>query len=225
NALWGNHVSVLVGDFFYSRASQLLIEQGNTRILKVLADCTIATTEGEIWETLKSSDLDTNRDDYINIIKLKTAFLFQAACQVGGILGGVSDCFVKALSDYGLHLGMAFQLVDDILDYNASEDVFGKSQGIDLREGKLTLPLILSLGRAAPDEKQVIKNAVLADKIDQELFERVRQIIRKYHGFEDTLGLAVEHIAQAKQSLDPFRESLEKGILASLADYVINRER
>ena len=224
NAKWGNHVSVLVGDFFYSRASQMLIEHGDLKILKVMADCTTITTEGEVFEILKSSDINTSQEDYLKIIESKTAYLFSAACQIGGILGGVSDYFEKALKDYGFNLGMVFQLADDVLDYTSSEDVFGKAEGVDLREGKLTLPLILSLKRATPEEVQVLKNAVLAESVDHATFSQVRQIIMKYDGFKDTLELAQDYIMRAKESLSPFKASLEKDMLLSLADYVIDRK-
>jgi octaprenyl-diphosphate synthase len=225
NAKWGNHVSVLVGDFFYCRASQLLTEQADLRILKVVTDCITATTEGEVLEITKSSDLATTRDDYLAIVKNKTALLIAAACQVGGILGKVSEELESALKKYGYHLGMAFQLADDILDYTSSEDVFGKANGIDLQEGKLTLPLIITLGRATNDEAQIIRNALLSERLEKQTFLKVQDVIKKYGGFDETRVLAREFINTAKASLAPFRASIEKDVLLSIADYVIERDR
>jgi len=225
NAKWGNHVSVLVGDFFYCRASQLLTEQGDLKILKTVTDCITALTEGEVLEIITNSDHKTTQDDYLSIIKNKTALLFSAASQVGGILGGVSQEFEDALKDYGYNLGMAFQLADDVLDYTSSEDVFGKAKGIDLQEGKLTLPLILSFKQATDEETQIIKNALLGDRLEKETFKAVHEIIKKYNGFERTYELAQDYINRAKESLSPFRTSIEKDILLALADFVTTRDR
>lgn len=225
NAKWGNHVSVLVGDFFYCRASQLLTEQGDLRILKTVTDCITALTEGEVLEIITNSEHKTSQDDYLAIIKNKTALLFSAACQVGGMLGGVSQEFEEALKDYGFNLGMAFQLADDVLDYTSSEDVFGKAKGIDLQEGKLTLPLIIALKLASEEESQLIKNALLGERVEKEIFQQVQEIIKKYKGFQKTYQLAQDYINQAKDSLSPFRTSIEKDILLSLADYVTIRDQ
>lgn len=225
NAKWGNHVSVLVGDFFYCRASQLLTEQADWRILKVVTDCITATTEGEVLEITKSSDLATTREDYLAIVKNKTALLIAAACQVGGILGKVSEELETALKKYGYNLGMAFQLADDVLDYTSSEDVFGKANGIDLQEGKLTLPLIIALSRATHDESQIIRNAILSERLEKQAFVKVQDVIKKYDGFGETYALAREFINTAKASLAPFRASIEKDVLLSIADYVIERDR
>lgn len=225
NAKWGNHVSVLVGDFFYCRASQLLTEQGDLKILKAVTDCITALTEGEVLEIVTNSDLKTSQDDYLSIIKNKTALLFSTACRIGGILGGVSPRLEMALKDYGFNLGMAFQLADDVLDYTSSEDIFGKAMGIDLQEGKLTLPLIIALGSATPEEAQAIKNALLAERLEPAVFQEVRAVIKKYEGFQKTYRLAQDYIDRAKDSLSPFRHSLEKDILLSIADYVMVRDR
>ncbi|OVE81239.1 hypothetical protein BVY03_04300 [bacterium K02(2017)] len=223
NAKWGNHVSVLVGDFFYCRASQLLTNQGDLKILKIVTDCITALTEGEVLEIVTNSNHKTSREEYLTIIKNKTALLFSAACEVGGVLGGVSAEFQTALKNYGYHLGMAFQLSDDVLDYTSSEEVFGKAMGIDLQEGKLTLPLIISLESANNEESQLIKDGILANRLDNDLFNQVYKIIKKHNGFELTYELARKHINQAKESLAPFRNSIEKDILLSVADYVTAR--
>ncbi len=225
NAKWGNHVSVLVGDFFYCRASQLLTAQGDLQILKTVTDCITALTEGEVLEIVTNADLNTSEEDYLNIIKNKTALLFSAACEVGGILGGVAPEFQKGLKDYGYYLGMAFQLADDVLDYISSEDVFGKVSGTDLKEGKLTLPLIKALKKASDAEAQTIKNALIAERADKEILVAVSDIIKKHDGYNQTYELAKDYIRNAKEALAPFRNSIEKEILLSVADYAIARDR
>ena len=225
NAKWGNHVSVLVGDFFYCRASQLLTSQGSLKILKIVTDCITATTEGEVLEIITNSDLSTKKEDYLNIIKNKTALLISAACQTGAVLGNVSAELEKAFQDYGFHFGMAFQLADDALDYLSKEDVFGKASGKDLQEGKLTLPLIVAMEKANKEEAQFLKNALLSDRLERDVFLKVIEIVKAYHGFDETYELAKKYIVKAKASLNPFRPSIEKDILLSLADYVVTREK
>lgn len=225
NAKWGNHVSVLVGDFFYCRASQLLTEQGDLKILKTVTDAITALTEGEVLEITKSADLETTKEDYLSIIRNKTAVLFAAASQVGGILGAVDEDFEKAFYNYGLNLGMAFQLSDDVLDYTSSQEIFGKENGIDLKEGKLTLPLIIALQKAMPEEKQIIKNSLLSRNLAEDSFQKVFSIINKYEGFQSTYHFAKEYVKAAKESLSPFKASLEKDILLSIADHSIERKK
>jgi octaprenyl-diphosphate synthase len=224
NAKWGNHVAVLVGDFFYCRGSQLLTQQGDLKILKIVTDTITATTEGEVLEIIKSFDLSTDLADYLSIINRKTALLMAAACEVGAVLGNVPEEFQKALWAYGENLGMAFQLADDILDYTSSEDIFGKTNGIDLQEGKLTLPLILSLKQASEAEAKIMKSALMAERVEKDLFGQVYAIIKKYGGFEATFDLARDYVEKAKAQLIPFRASLEKDILLALADYVLERD-
>lgn len=225
NAKWGNHVSVLVGDFFYCRASQLLTAQGDMRILKAVTDAITALTEGEVLEITKNLDLNTSEDDYLAIIRNKTAVLFAAACQIGAILGNVTDEYESALKNFGLNLGMAFQLADDALDYVAVDEVFGKESGIDLQEGKLTLPLLAAIKRATPEERQTIKNALMAHNPDKTMFAEIRAIILKYDGFAETYRAAESYVSLAKEQLAPFRPSLEKDILLHVADYVVRRDR
>lgn len=225
NSKWGNHVSVLVGDFFYCRASQLLTAQGDMRILKAVTDAITALTEGEVLEITKNLDLNTSEEDYLDIIRNKTAVLFAAACRIGAILGNVPAEYEEALGVFGLNLGMAFQLADDALDYTSTEEVFGKESGIDLQEGKLTLPLLVAIKRATPDEQQKIKNALMAERPDKSVFQGIQEIITRYRGFEETYKAAERYVGLAKEALGPFRPSIEKDILLYTADYVISRDR
>lgn len=225
NSKWGNHVSVLVGDFFYCRASQLLTAQGDMRILKAVTDAITALTEGEVLEITKNLDLNTSEADYLDIIRNKTAVLFAAACRVGAILGNVPAEYEAGLSEFGLNLGMAFQLADDALDYTSTEEVFGKESGIDLQEGKLTLPLLVAIKRATPEEQQTIKNALMAERPDKSVFQGIQSIIEKYKGFNETYKAAERYVSLAKEALAVFRPSIEKDILLYTADYVISRDR
>lgn len=223
NAKWGNHVSVLVGDFFYCRASQLLTGQGNLHILKVVTDAITTLTEGEVLEITKNMDLNTSVEDYLTIIKNKTAVLFAAACQIGGILGNVSDDNQRALMEYGLNLGMAFQLADDALDYTSEQDVFGKENGIDLQEGKITLPLIHAIQKSTPQEIQFIRDSLMAEHLDRAALLKISNIIQKYNGFTETYQLAENYTHRAREAILPFRHSLEKDMLLHIADFVVTR--
>ncbi|MBI4411922.1 MAG: polyprenyl synthetase family protein [Deltaproteobacteria bacterium] len=224
NNKWGNHVSVLVGDFFYCRAMDLLVQSGDLRILKVLTDVITTTTEGEIFEITKSNDLATTEKDYLQIITSKTAALMAGACQAGAILGNVSEEFEHALRKFGLNLGIAFQLQDDILDYIATEEEFGKKHGTDLNEGKLTLPLILALKKCSEEELRIVKDTLISDSIDPAVFSRILAIINRYDGIRETGRLAKDYIDKAKDSLSLFRPSLERDTLLSIADYVVLRK-
>lgn len=223
NKKWGNHISVLVGDFFYCRAMDMLVKHGDLRVLRVITDAITTTTEGEIFEITKSNNLTTTEDDYLQIIHGKTAALIGAACHTGGILGRLSENYEQALKNFGVNLGIAFQMIDDVLDYTSDESTFGKTRGIDLREGKLTLPLILVLKRATEEEKGIIKNALVADEIEESLFGQVTKIIQKYDGIRETNKLAQSYVQKAKDSLMPFKPTLEKETLMAITDYVVLR--
>lgn len=223
NKKWGNHVSVLVGDFFYCRAMDILVNQGSLKILRVITDAITTTTEGEIFEITKSNDLGTTHDEYLQIVNGKTAALIAAGCQAGGILGQISEEFEGALKNFGLYIGMAFQLMDDVLDYTSTVEEFGKVGGTDLKEGKLTLPLIHTLKKATPEEVSHIQTALISDKLEANNFKNVMNIIEKYDGINTAKSLALNYIEKAKEKLAPFKPSLEKETLFTIADYVITR--
>lgn len=225
NAKWGNSVSVLVGDFFYCRASQILCRQGDLKILKVTTDAITTTAEGEVDEIVHSNDLKITEADYLRIIGRKTAILMSAATQCGAILGRLPEEFEAALRDYGYNLGIAFQLADDYLDYVSSEESLGKQNGTDLKEGKLTLPLIRTLARCSAEEADQIRDILIADKVDRERFKRALAIINRHDGLGDTLELARNYVGQAKENLKIFKSSLEKEALAAVADFVVARNR
>ena len=223
-AKWGNSISVLVGDFFWCKMSQIIVSHGCLRTLKVVTDTITTTTEAEILEITKHSDFSVDEEVYLKVIGGKTAVLLSACCQIGAILGGVSEIFEEGMKRYGYDLGIAFQLSDDILDYESEEEKFGKHKGGDLREGKLTLPLIVALRNADVDEAQIIKDALLAGRMETDQLKRVLEIIHRYDGIAESRKLAKKYVARAKEHLSHFKPSLEKESLMALADYVIERD-
>lgn len=223
NSKWGNHISVLVGDFFYCRSSDIFTRTGQIEIVQLIADTITQTTEGEIFEIVKSNDVDIREEDYLRIIRDKTAVLFSSACAVAGLLAKVSEEFQITLSNYGTNIGMAFQLADDYLDYMSDEEKFGKKRGTDLREGKLTLPLIVALKQASDGEASIIKQALLAERLDEIKFREIIGILEKFKALDYTCNLAAEYAEKAKNDLEIFKPSLTKDSLIALADYFVYR--
>ena len=160
NEVWGNKTSVLVGDFLFSRSFQLMTKYGNMETLKILSDTSVVISEGEVLEISNDKNLEMNQDTYFQVINGKTASLFSAACQVGGISGGAKDNEHHALKSFGTNFGMAFQLIDDAIDYSSNKAVMGKNSGDDFKEGKITLPIILAYGRANKQEKDFLQKVI-----------------------------------------------------------------
>ena len=224
NTLWGNEPSVLVGDFLFSKSFELMAHNGNEEIMRIMSEATTSLAEGEILERLKTCDIDTTEEEYFEIIKNKTASLFSAACEVGAILGRVNQTKRAALRDFGYNLGMAFQLTDDVLDYTSYDAVLGKRVGTDLKEGKVTLPLIHALVSSAEKEKDYINTVINNTKVTARDFVRVGKIIKKYGGVEYTTNATRQFIEKAKLNLKAFKPSAYKESLATLADYILGRE-
>ena len=225
NTLWGSEASVLVGDFLFSKSFYLMVEDGDLKILNILADATTKLAEGEILELVKTGDLSITREEYMDLITSKTAVLISAASRIGAVLGKASEEQEQALRDYGLHVGIAFQLVDDCLDYTATNESLGKTIGTDLREGKITLPLILALQKATEKERKEIQETILSEDITPEDFKKVHNFINKYEGVKETLGLAKNKVEMAKGCLTSYPETPESKALFQLADYVVLRDR
>nr|MBP8746105.1 polyprenyl synthetase family protein [Syntrophorhabdus sp.] len=221
NTLWGNEPSVLVGDFLFSKSFELMAHNGNEEIMRIMSEATTSLAEGEILELLKTCDIDTTEEEYFEIIKSKTASLFSAACEVGAILGRVNQTKRAALRDFGYNLGMAFQLTDDVLDYTSYDAVLGKRVGTDLKEGKVTLPLIHALVSSAEKEKDYINTVINNTKVTARDFVRVGKIIKKYGGVEYTTNATRQFIEKAKLNLQAFKPSAYKESLATLADYIL----
>jgi octaprenyl-diphosphate synthase len=225
NALWGNKASVLAGDYLYCKASSMISDDGDFKVLDVITEATSATTEGEILEITKSDDVAITEETYLEVIQYKTACLFAAATHVGALLGRASEADQARLKNYGLHLGMAFQLADDALDYVSSDEEMGKLVGTDLKEGKITLPLIQVLKLCSPEEKNLIRQMLQNPSTGEDDLKRVLSIIDRYQGIKYTLERANEFIQKAKGDLAPYPEGLAKTSLLQLAEYVAQRRK
>ena len=225
NMIWGNEASVLVGDFLFSTSFDLAVDQGNLKILKALSSATKRLAEGEILELMKTADITTTEDDYLAVIEGKTAILMAIACEIGSLLADAGHEKQSIMKAFGLNLGMAFQMVDDVLDYTSREEDLGKAIGIDLEEGKLTLPLIYTLKQASDEERKQVQEIILADFVGPEDFTHVYQLLTKYKGIQFTMNQARKHIETAKSLLTPMEPSLFRDALLFVADYVVDRNR
>lgn len=225
NTLYGNEASVLVGDFLFAQSFSMMVKHGDLSILRVLSHATTRLAEGEVQQLISTCDLDIEEQHYMTVISNKTAVLIAAACQVGAILGGRPPEQEQALHDFGMDLGIAFQFMDDALDYVADQNEFGKSRGHDLYEGKVTLPLIHALRHCTAQERNEIARIVDLDELESDDLETVCGIIDRYRGIEHTRQRAEEMVASAKRRLVGFPDSAEKEALFELADYVVTRRK
>lgn len=221
NANWGNAASVLVGDFLYSRAFQLMVEPQNLRILSIMAETTNIIAAGEVLQLLNCHDPDTDSERYFQVIYRKTAKLFEASAQLGAVLAHQDAPIETALACYGKELGNAYQLIDDVLDYSADEHELGKALGKDLAEGKPTLPLILALARAEPDEKQLIKSAI--EQGSDAHLAQITDIIHRTGALADTQQEALAASARAIEALSVLADSPYKTALIELAQLAVSR--
>lgn len=221
NHLFGNAASVLVGDFLYSRSFQMMVELQNLEILKLLANATNRISEGEVLQLLNIQNAATTEQEYFSVIDRKTATLFAAGTDIAGVLAGVNMDTRSALAAYGTHLGFAFQLVDDLLDYQADATLLGKSLGDDLAEGKPTLPLIRALQQCDEKDKIIIQDAIEVGGKDY--LEDVIKVMQKTDALEYTARLAQEHASKAKIVLGLLPVSSYKDALLQLADFSVAR--
>jgi len=226
NALWGNAASVLVGDFLYSRSFQLMVELDDMRIMRILADTTNTIAEGEVLQLLNIGNADVSEAAYLAVIERKTAVLFAAATELGGLLGGLPEAQVEALREYGMQLGYAFQIADDLLDYVSDAGTLGKNIGDDLAEGKPTLPLIYALERAQsnpadPTQAQSLRHAIEHGGLDS--LDHIIAAIRDSGALERTHQRAVAHAEAARAALDNLPDSVYREALLALASYAVNR--
>ena len=223
NEIWGNKASVLVGDFLFSRAFQLMVADGSLRVLKVLSDASATIAEGEVHQLLTANDTGTTRAAYMEVIEAKTAALFAAACEVGAEVAERPEAEAQALSAYGRKLGIAFQLVDDILDYSAKQAELGKTVGDDFREGKITLPVVLAFQRGTPEEQDFWRRCLEdLEQHDADL-DRAMQLMRRHNALADSMTEAEGHGAQAKAELAVFPESPAKAALLEAVDFCLAR--
>lgn len=224
HSIWGNQVVILVGDFLYSNALRLAVLQKSQRIMETLSEATTRMTEGELLQLSKTGDPDITEEDYMNIISAKTAALISAACRIGAILGSLPEEKEHALAIFGRNVGMAFQMADDILDYTADEGDLGKHLGKDLREGKITLPLILLLKTVTDEEKSVVKKVIRSGFMKSGL-RNVVKLFKKYNTIETSLAKAHSLIDDAKAQLSVFPDSPVRQALFRIADYSLARNK
>jgi octaprenyl-diphosphate synthase len=221
NALWGNEASVLVGDFLYSRAFEMMVDANDMRIMEIMSHTTNTIAEGEVLKLLNCRDADTTEQRYMDVISRKTARLFEAAARIGAVLGEQPAAREQALADYGLHLGIAFQLIDDVLDYSASPEDTGKNVGDDLAEGKPTLPLIHALHKGTPNQARLIRRAIENGGHDN--MQAVCAIIESTGAIPYTAQAAQREADLATRALEPLPGSVYKDALYSLAEFSVNR--
>ena len=223
NEVWGNKTSVLVGDFLFSRSFQLMTKYGTMETLKILSDTSVIISEGEVLEISNDKNLEMNEDTYLQVINGKTASLFSAACQVGGISGSAKDNEQQALKSFGTNFGMTFQLIDDAIDYSSNSKTMGKNIGDDFKEGKITLPLILAYGRSNEKEKQFLQKVISKPNEDKENFDSTIELLVKYKCIEDTLIRANHFADVAVDSLSIFNENKYKSALIKLIETSVKR--
>ncbi len=222
SALFGNPASVLVGDFLYSRAFQMMVEVGDMRVMQTLADATNTIAEGEVLQLLNCHDADVDIANYMRVIHCKTAKLFEAAMRLGAILGGASAADEDAAARYGMHLGTAFQLIDDVLDYSADEQQTGKHLGDDLAEGKPTLPLIYAMQHGSAGQAAVVRGAI--EQGDVGRFAEVLQIIHSTGALEFTRQQAMREAESACAAITAMAGSKYKQCLLELANFAATRQ-
>ncbi len=223
NAKWGNAPSVLVGDFLYSRAFQLLVGLGNTALMALLADTTNTIAEGEVLQLTKAGDPTTSEDAYFSVIESKTAVLFAAATQGAAILSGATPENAARWHRYGLHLGVAFQLADDVLDYLGDPEKMGKNIGDDLNEGKPTLPLIRTLQVGTPEEQELVSAAISNKSADA--IDAIVAAVKRCGALDYTLQRADDHARLAQAELTGLQKSSHSKALHELCELAANRDR
>ena len=224
NLIFGNEAAVLVGDFLFSRAFQLMVEDGSIEALRVLSQAAAVITQGEVLQIATSNDIATTENEYLEVVKGKTAELFAAACEVGGLVAERSEDECQALRNYGLYLGIAFQIADDILDYSVSQGKLGKSIGDDFKEGKMTLPIIFALETATDEERTFWKRCFQDNEQTDKDLEHGQQILSQHDALNKSLERARYYGQKAKEALAIIPDSEIKGLLIQLIDFTIERD-
>jgi octaprenyl-diphosphate synthase len=221
NAKWGNAPSVLVGDFLYSRAFQMMVALGNLRVMDIMSQATNVIAEGEVLQLVNAGDPDTTEERYLQVIDFKTAKLFEAAAELGAVVAGANNDAIAQMGSYGHHLGMAFQLIDDVLDYRGTATELGKNIGDDLAEGKPTLPLIYVLQHGADEDRQLVRDVILNK--DASRFADVMTAVQHSRALEYTCEKAHTECQLALQAIANLPESRYKTALVSLAQFAVDR--
>lgn len=222
NAVFGNAASVLVGDYLYSRSFEMMVEVDSMRVMQILSQATTVIAEGEVLQLLNVHDPDVTVERYLQVVRYKTAKLFEAATQVAAVIAGASPAVEEAAAAYGRHVGTAFQLIDDVLDYSGTAESLGKNVGDDLREGKPTLPLIRVMEVGTPEQQALIRQAIETGEAD---FDAVAAAIRSTDALEYTRQMAVKEAEIAQQALDLIPDSEYKNSLSLFARFAVERDR
>jgi len=221
NAVWGNEASVLVGDFVYSRAFEMMVKVGSMRVMEILAHATNTIAEGEVMQLLNVHNADTTIESYLNVIHSKTAKLFEAGAELGALLSDATEEQVAAMAKYGMHLGTAFQLVDDVLDYSSTADEMGKNLGDDLAEGKPTLPLIYTIKHGTAEQTSIVRQAIEDGGLEN--IDAVMEAVKSTGAIEYTAEMARTEARSAREALSLFPESEYKNAMLALADFSVER--
>ena len=235
HVVWGNKRAILAGDFLYARASTMIVEDGSHGILRIFTNCIQAMSEGELLQLERSFDVAVPESHYYKVIDRKSAVLLSAAGECGAVLAGVTRAEERRLAEYGRELGLAFQIRDDALDYEADERVLGKHRYTDLREGKVTLPLLLTLKRCTARESEMVAallKGIAAEALAHgeaqrpvEEFAEVLDLVRRYRGVEDTMRRAEEHVAKATSAIAPYGDGPAKQALLAAAAFAVARDK
>ena len=223
NIVWDNKSSILVGDFLLSKAFRLMIKDGSHRCLDILSKASVEISQGEVLQLITNNNIQTSESKYLEVISAKTAELFAAACLVSGVISEVGKEKEMSLYEYGKNLGIAFQIIDDTLDYFSNDRSFGKNIGDDFKEGKVSIPIILAFTRSDGNEKKFWLRVINEKKQNKNDLELALEIIKKYNVISDCLKKAKHFSLMAKDSLGPFEYSYEKEKLVNIADFAIDR--
>ena len=223
NAVWGNQASVLVGDFLFSRSFELMVEDGSLEVLRILSNASAVIAEGEVLQLVTTNDTGTGEADYLEVIRCKTATLFAAAAKIGAVVAGRPEAEQQALADYGMNLGIAFQLIDDLLDYSALQAQLGKTVGDDFREGKMSLPIVLAFARANDEEREFWTRTM--ERMEQEEGDLGQAIalLQKHGVLDETAARARDYAVRAKQALAAFPESEIRAAMMEAVDFAVDR--
>jgi octaprenyl-diphosphate synthase len=223
NTIWGNKPSVLVGDFLFSRAFQLMVEDGSLPVLAVLSNASAVIAEGEVAQLMTANDTQTSEASYLEVITAKTATLFAAAAEIGALVADRPAAEAEALRRYGENIGIAFQLIDDILDYSAREVVLGKSLGDDFRDGKITLPVVLAFGRGSAEERRFWRRTLERGEVHEGDLARAIELMERHGALADSLGRAALYADAARAALEPFPAAPAKAAMLDLVDFCVER--
>jgi octaprenyl-diphosphate synthase len=223
NIIWGNPASVLVGDFLFARAFELMVEDGSLKVLRILSRASSTIAEGEVHQLTAQRRVETSEDQYLEIITAKTAALFAAACRVSAVVAEREEAIEQALDSYGRNLGIAFQLIDDAIDYASDAETMGKGVGDDFRDGKVTLPVILAYARGSEQDRAFWRDAIEGRQAGDEELDRANRLLQQSGALDDTLERARHYGQRAIDALGPFAPSRAKAALIEAVEFAIRR--